>query len=562
MNDTSVTNDPQHRLRTDCSCDTCSHIRDKTYCRNPHKCIEMAKRIMATLPAKWNPNHPTPHNVLYLTPRRRARNKSTESNNDPILFDPNIEVDNPADCIRIFANNPLQNADPPHRDDSHVGNTMTTVYTDGSCSQTRQTNARAGSGIWFGRDDTRNRALRVPGKIQTNQRAEIYAVLQLIKTTPTNIPLLIKTDSYYVIKALTRHLKDMEDKGWLTTTNGDLIRTTVAWLRARQSPTALQWVKGHNNEEGNEEADRLAAEGATHPPINHLELAAPYGLVYSGSKLSAMTQKNIYLGIKATKLPQDRPAAMGMLDISKGAIKDMTNKSPTEEAIWQSLHNKDLSRPLRYFLWKCMHKVHKIGNFWDHIPNKEHYSQCPTCRVEETMEHILLDCTAPGQAAVWHLAKTLWTLKGKEWPTVSFGTILSCGSTKILRDEYNKWDNRLFRILVSESAYFIWKLRCERRISMGDSPEAQHTGHEIHNRWLHVINSKLTMERLLMDTGNRSAESVDDRVPNSDHILSERFGHFQGLFLVNFERQNFFEYRFAQYVGKNYWICVITDSQR
>jgi ribonuclease HI len=182
----------------------------------------------------------------------------------------------------------------PHIEMTTTSETPVTVYTDGSCSQTRQTNARAGSGIWFGRDDMRNRAIRLPGMIQTNQRAELYAVLHLIKTTPTNIPLLIKSDSYYVIKALTKHLKNMEDKGWLTTANGDLIRTTVAWLRSRQSPTALQWVKGHNNEEGNEEADRLAAEGAMHPPINHLELAAPSGFVYSGSKLSALTQKDIY----------------------------------------------------------------------------------------------------------------------------------------------------------------------------------------------------------------------------------------------------------------------------
>jgi hypothetical protein len=213
-----------------------------------------------------------------------------------------------------------------------------------------------------------------------------------------------------------------------------------------------------------------------------------------------------------------------MLDISKGAIEDMTNRSPMEEAIWQSLYNKDFSRPLQYFLWKCMHKVHKIGNFWDHIPNKEHYSQCPTCRVEETMEHILLDCAAPGQAAVWHLAKTLWALKRKEWPTVSIGTILSCGSTKILRDEYNKWDNRLYRILVSESTYFIWKLRCERRISMGDNPEAQHATHEIHNRWLHVINSRLTMERLLTDRRRygKKALSVQSVTQTWDEILLDR----------------------------------------
>jgi hypothetical protein len=134
------------------------------------------------------------------------------------------------------------------------------------------------------------------------------------------------------------------------------------------------------------------------------------------------------------------------------------------------------------------------------------------------MEHILLDCTVSGQAAVWHLAKTLWALKRKEWPTVSFG------STKILRNEYNKWDNKLIRILISESAYFIWKLRCERCISMGNSPEAQHTTHEIHNRWLHVINSKLTMERLLINRRRygKKALSVQSVTETWDEVLLDR----------------------------------------
>jgi hypothetical protein len=105
------------------------------------------------------------------------------------------------------------------------------------------------------------------------------------------------------------------------------------------------------------------------------------------------------------------------------------------------------------------------------------------------MEHILLQCTIPGQQVVWNLAKQLWELKKKNWPSIHYGTILGCGLAKITADANKRGDNRLFCILVSESAHLTWKLRCERHITRNDSLEEQHTPAEIHNRWLQAINS-------------------------------------------------------------------------
>ncbi|KAJ7661175.1 hypothetical protein B0H17DRAFT_953751 [Mycena rosella] len=49
---------------------------------------------------------------------------------------------------------------------------------------------------------------------------------------------------------------------------------------------------------------------------------------------------------------------------------------------------------------------------------------------------------------------------------------------------------RLFRILVSESAFLIWRLRCERVIQEKDLASAR----EIHNRWLKTINNRLGLD--------------------------------------------------------------------
>jgi hypothetical protein len=106
------------------------------------------------------------------------------------------------------------------------------------------------------------------------------------------------------------------------------------------------------------------------------------------------------------------------------------------------------------------------------------------------MEHILLQCTAPGQQEIWNLARQLWELKKKSWPRIHYGTILGCSLVTMTDDVYKRGDNRLFHILVSESAHLIWKLRCERWITHNDSPVGQHTPAEIHNRWLQIITDK------------------------------------------------------------------------
>jgi hypothetical protein len=52
----------------------------------------------------------------------------------------------------------------------------------------------------------------------------------------------------------------------------------------------------------------------------------------------------------------------------------------------------------------------------------------------------------------------------------------------------------MYQIFISESAYFIWKLRC-KRVSE-DWPEEQWPQEaEIHNRWLAAMNARLTLDR-------------------------------------------------------------------
>ncbi|KAJ7895554.1 hypothetical protein B0H14DRAFT_2680816 [Mycena olivaceomarginata] len=75
---------------------------------------------------------------------------------------------------------------------------------------------------------------------------------------------------------------------------------------------------------------------------------------------------------------------------------------------------------------------------------------------------------------------------------LTFGEILACGVIK----KKSRGKSCLYRILLSESAYLIWKLRCERVI--GGKPGA--SDQEIENRWQWTINNRLEIDRLLTNT--------------------------------------------------------------
>jgi hypothetical protein len=212
-----------------------------------------------------------------------------------------------------------------------------------------------------------------------------------------------------------------------------------------------------------------------------MNLSAPEKFVHTGSKISALTQSDLYKGILEKRQTPERQTTSIQLDITRWAVNDLSGKLPTDEKIWKSIRHKDITRSIRNFLWKSLHGAHKCGKFWENIPNHEQRAMCPVCNVEESMDHILLECSAPGQKTIWNLAKTLWQSKHNIWPNITYGTTLGCGMSNFKNEkgETSKGTNRLFRILITESTHLIWKLRCERRIANEDNPEKHHTEAEV-----------------------------------------------------------------------------------
>lgn len=174
--------------------------------------------------------------------------------------EPMLEVAKPAKRAKVVKEIPITQ---PQED-------ILEVYTDGSSLANGKAGSRAGFGVYFGDNDPRNISERLQGEPQTNQRAELMAMLRALEVAPLHQIVKIYSDSQYSIKCVTEWAIGWKNRNWMTASgekvkNQDIIRAVLAKLDERTKAganTYFQWVKGHSANVGNEAADRLAVRGA------------------------------------------------------------------------------------------------------------------------------------------------------------------------------------------------------------------------------------------------------------------------------------------------------------
>ena len=367
-----------HQRHNFCTCTQCVEMA-KMGCTHPNGCLEMAKSLINTIDATWKPL------------RRTGQNHQPQTGNTTRipLEEGEIIVNNAAkptdleNSFRIFTNQNSVIEQDAQEDETPQSQNQedTIVYTDGSCTGNGTVEARAGSGVWFGKNDERNAAIRVPGKKQSNQIGELLAILHAVKTAPGNVPLRIKSDSKFAIEGLTTNAPEWEEIDWIRVKHGPLFKCTTAWIRGRDATTTLQWVKGHAGIEGNEEADKLAALGSQkEPEEEEIDLTVPRNTVMTGAKLNRITQSTIYKHLR-NKQNITRKATERTLELIRHTTKDVFDFTPTDEAIWRSIRHKDITKKVRDFLWKHAHGIYRLGNFWSNIPECDERAVCPLCEI-------------------------------------------------------------------------------------------------------------------------------------------------------------------------------------
>tara|TARA_Y100000741_G_scaffold275985_1_gene215850 strand:+ start:3950 stop:4450 length:501 start_codon:yes stop_codon:yes gene_type:complete len=140
------------------------------------------------------------------------------------------------------------------------------LYTDGACVNNGKKNAKAGIGVYS--KDLLNISERVIGH-QTNQRAELYAILKALRLI--NISdydsIHLYTDSMYSINCLTKWIYKWLHNNWLDfkkrpVKNKDIILQIYSIL-SNKTNIHLHHVYSHTNKTdnhsmGNSKADDLA----------------------------------------------------------------------------------------------------------------------------------------------------------------------------------------------------------------------------------------------------------------------------------------------------------------
>jgi ribonuclease HI len=97
----------------------------------------------------------------------------------------------------------------------------------------------------------------------TNQIAELTAALEGLTRTPAGASVTLISDSQYVLKGLTEWRAGWLRRGWKNSA-GDPVANKPLWEKlfavADARHVTTQWVKGHNGDQYNEEADKLAGQ--------------------------------------------------------------------------------------------------------------------------------------------------------------------------------------------------------------------------------------------------------------------------------------------------------------
>ncbi|OJT01831.1 Transposon TX1 uncharacterized 149 kDa protein [Trametes pubescens] len=491
---------PDHFPTRTCECKECVEDRQRFECVDPHKCACAAERLLERLQPKWNPRQTYHADCLTLTPARRSLNETARAEKGRVVFDPTITQAAPiATAFRVFTQPAVAGeaaaARPPRP--FEVEEEEVEVYTDGSCIANGTGEAVAGSGVWFGDTDPRNEGARVPYDTQSNQTAEVYAIILAEQRVAPFAPLHFVSDSKYVVDGLTKYLPRWEEKGWIGVANASVFRDAAAALRARSAVTTLRWVKGHSRVAGNEAADALAREGALKLPPFRPVLLPKTKYVRDGAALSRITQSLAYKGVKQHILRPTRPRTERHLSDIVTTIKAQCGVMITAQMVWLALRKDPVSRKTRDFLWKAIHGAHRTGAYWGHIPGYEDRKTCSTCGTTDDMSHILTTCSAPGQKEVWELATALLARRLSKPLNISFGLVLGAHVYTVIDGEgaVAVAETRLARIVLTEATQLVWALRCERVIGWEETPDKRHSRGEIRRRFEARLNQRLSLDQ-------------------------------------------------------------------
>lgn len=135
--------------------------------------------------------------------------------------------------------------------------TKVIIYTDGACR------GNPGIGGWGAliRSGEHEKPIKGSESETTNNRMELQAAIEALKTLEERSQVELYTDSQYLQKGILQWLDGWKRKGWKRA-KGKPVKNRDLWEKLdklrNQHEIDWRWVKGHSGDPGNERADQLA----------------------------------------------------------------------------------------------------------------------------------------------------------------------------------------------------------------------------------------------------------------------------------------------------------------
>lgn len=134
------------------------------------------------------------------------------------------------------------------------------IYTDGACS------GNPGPGGWGALLISDNHEKKIYGSERdtTNNRMEIMAAIKALEALKGSSKIDLYTDSKYVQQGISDWIDNWIKNNWRGS-NKKLVKNVDLWQNLHKLDQmhyiTWHWVKGHENNKGNIEADALAVKG-------------------------------------------------------------------------------------------------------------------------------------------------------------------------------------------------------------------------------------------------------------------------------------------------------------
>jgi ribonuclease HI len=131
------------------------------------------------------------------------------------------------------------------------------IFTDGACR------GNPGVGGWGAvlRYDGHEKHLYDGNKLTTNNRMELTAAIEALRSLKRSCCIKLTTDSQYVKKGITEWMDNWKKRGWKTA-NKKPVKNMDLWREldeeTKRHEIEWHWIRGHAGHIENELADELA----------------------------------------------------------------------------------------------------------------------------------------------------------------------------------------------------------------------------------------------------------------------------------------------------------------